>query len=68
MRKIIIMRMVVACFVVLMPLLSHAQPGFGDDETDVPLDGGLSLVVAAGVGYGLHKMRKHRKEQQGKEQ
>lgn len=41
----------------LLPTLLHAQPGFGDDVDDVPLDGGLSLLVAAGVGYGAKKLR-----------
>jgi hypothetical protein len=41
-----------------MPSLLHAQPGFGDDVDDVPVDGGLSLLVAAGVGYGVKKLKK----------
>jgi hypothetical protein len=49
----------IACF--LVPCALHAQPGFGDDVDDVPLDGGLSLLVAAGVGYGVRKL-KGRKE------
>ncbi len=40
-----------------MPLISMAQPGFGDDTDDVPIDGGISLLVAAGVGYGAKKLR-----------
>lgn len=44
-----------------MPAITHAQPGFGDDVDDVPVDGGLSLLVAAGVGYGVKKMRAARK-------
>lgn len=46
------------CF--LVPSLLHAQPGFGDDVEDVPIDGGLSLLVAAGVGYGAKKLREKR--------
>jgi len=30
-----------------------AQPGFDDDVQDTPIDGGVSLVLAAGVAYGL---------------
>lgn len=50
----------------LMPCLLHAQgPGFGNDVTDdVPIDGGLSLLVAAGVGYGIKKVR--RKQNDGR--
>ncbi len=46
----------VAC--ILVPCLVHAQPGFGDDVDDVPIDGGLSLLVAAGVGYGVKKIKR----------
>ncbi len=45
----------------LVPALLHAQPGFGDDVEDVPINGGLSLLVAAGVGYGAEKLRQKRK-------
>ncbi len=46
-----------------LPTLLHAQvPGFTDDVTDdVPIDGGLSLLVAAGVGYGAKKLRSRKK-------
>jgi hypothetical protein len=40
----------------------HAQPGFTDDVGDVPVDGGLSLLAAAGVGYGAKKIRERRKK------
>jgi hypothetical protein len=29
-----------------------------------PVDGGLSLLAAAGIGYGMKKIRKRRKKQQ----
>lgn len=45
----------------LLPTLTHAQPGFGDDVDDVPLDGGLSLLIAAGVGYGAKKIKSRKK-------
>lgn len=34
-------------------------PGFAtgvDDGCDIPLDGGLSFLAAAGIGYGLKKV------------
>jgi hypothetical protein len=53
---------ILAVVVILsMPMLSHAQPGFGDDVSDVPVDGGISLLVAAGIGYGAKKIREKRK-------
>lgn len=47
-------------FIMLLPSFLHAQPGFGDDVDDVPIDGGLSLLVAAGIGYGAKKLRKRK--------
>jgi len=50
--------------IMCLPTILHAQgPGFGDDTDDVPIDGGLSLLVAAGVGYGAKKIRDKRKQQ-----
>lgn len=38
-------------------------PGFDDDTIDqVPVDGGLSLLVAAGVGYGVKKLKDAKKK------
>ena len=52
--------------ILLVSLLQYntllAQDGFGDGVTDVPIDGGLSLLVAAGVGYGIKKVRDGRKK------
>jgi hypothetical protein len=48
-----------ACFF-LLPALLHAQgPGFEDDVPDeVPLDGGLTLLIAAGIGYAASKLKR----------
>lgn len=35
-----------------------AQPGFDDDVEDTPIDGGITLVMAAGLAYGVSKMKK----------
>ena len=55
-----------------MPLLGMSQdpngvpdPGNGGSNPDagsVPIDGGLSLLMAAGVGYGVKKIRAQRKK------
>ncbi|MFD2718779.1 PID-CTERM protein-sorting domain-containing protein [Hymenobacter monticola] len=48
-----------------------AQPGSGGPgpgtpitptPTDVPLDGGASLLLAGGVAYGLKRLRERRKK------
>lgn len=51
-----------AILVLLTGIASHAQPpDIGGDVDNVPVDGGLSLLVAAGVGYGIRKMKQKRK-------
>lgn len=39
---------------------AQAQIDPGGDP-DVPIDGGLSLLVAAGVGYGAKKLKKKKR-------
>lgn len=43
--------------IVAMPLIVLADPpGIGNDDVDdVPVDGGISLLIAAGVGYGIKR-------------
>lgn len=57
------------CTLAMVLLLTnslHAQVGdpsagnAGDGDPDVPIDGGLSLLVAAGVGYGTKKIKEKR--------
>ncbi len=36
------------------------QPPDGDDPQDVPIDGGLSLLIATGVGLGVRRMYRHK--------
>lgn len=33
-----------------------AQPGFDDDVEDTPLDGGIALLIGAGVAVGYKKL------------
>jgi uncharacterized protein HemX len=49
------------------PASGVANPG-GDPGTDAPIDGGVSLLVAAAIGYGAkkaHAQRKKQKEAEG---
>jgi hypothetical protein len=54
----------------VLPALLHAQGGPGNPGPDpdsggpaVPLDGGLGILLAAGLGYGLKKVNDLRKKQ-----
>ncbi|GMV77965.1 MAG: hypothetical protein AMXMBFR79_10980 [Chitinophagaceae bacterium] len=49
---------------IAMPVM--AQDNFPEPEDDIPLDGGLTLLLAAGAGYGAKKFRDNRKQQQKK--
>ena len=49
-----------------LPSLSQAQRGPGGDpdaNTEIPFDGGLTLVLAAGAGYAIKKARDKRKRE-----
>lgn len=41
-------------------ILAQGDPG-GDPDVKVPFDGGLSLLIAAGIGYGIKKAHDKRK-------
>ncbi len=40
------------------------DPWADPDTNDVPVDGGLSLFIAAGVGYGIKKAKDLKKRKQ----
>jgi hypothetical protein len=42
------------------PMVLHAQIGPPPEE-NIPIDGGASLLAAAGVAYGVKKYRDYRK-------
>jgi preprotein translocase subunit SecY len=46
----------------LVPELCSAQIGDPGEDPDAPIDGGVTLLVAAGVGYGIKKVRDSRKK------
>lgn len=50
-----------------LPALVHAQgpgdPGCDPLDPACPIDGGLSILLAAGVGYGIKKVRDASKKQ-----
>lgn len=48
---------------VSLPALLQAQPALDDDVLDnaVPFDGGISLLIAAAIGYGLKKANNKKK-------
>lgn len=63
-RKLLVVLTVLAVLFVCLPYFAHAQidpadPGF---DPDAPIDGGLGILLAAGVGYGIKKMRDNKRK------
>jgi hypothetical protein len=48
---------IVVCLTCMVSLKALAIDNDGGIVDDVPVDGGLSLLVAAGVGYGIKKVK-----------
>ncbi|CAN5560187.1 hypothetical protein BH11BAC3_BH11BAC3_34820 [soil metagenome] len=50
----------------LLPSAAWAQTNPADpmDDPDLPIDGGVSLLIAAGVGYGIKKYKDERNKKQ----
>lgn len=66
-KKHIIFIGIFLCSFFLMPLVSAAQIGEACDLTDpfaeCPIDGGISLLVAAGVALGARRVKQQHKNQ-----
>jgi hypothetical protein len=53
---------IILLLVLIVPNLLMAQGPLDPNDAMVPIDGGLSLLVAAAVGYGSKKMYEKRKQ------
>ena len=59
------MKKIIAIAIILIGInyTTNAQPGsttggFDDEPVDVPVDGGIILLAAAGAAYGYQKLKK----------
>jgi len=48
------------------PSVPPPPPDDTIDALDIPFDGGLSLLLAAGVGYGVKRVRDQRRKEKRK--
>ncbi len=63
MKSKIVMKAFIVFSVLMMSIGAIAQPPDPlEDDPGVPLDGGLSILIAAGVGYGAKKIHDARKK------
>lgn len=54
---------IIVCALGYAPSLKAQPSPGGDPDTDVPIDGGLSFLVAAGIAFGAKKAYDKRKSQ-----
>jgi hypothetical protein len=57
-NKIFNLQFLLILVIILLPTIAHADPSDPGADPDVPIDGGLSILLAAGVGYGIKELRK----------
>ena len=62
--KSLLITLLIVCAFACMPSLVFAGGGNPVPPTDAPLDGGLTLLIAAGIGYGAKKVYDKRKKNQ----
>jgi len=65
MKKILLFTLIIVAVFVCLPSFVQAQRDPGGDPdapTEVPFDGGLTLIIAAGAGYAIKKARDKRKK------
>lgn len=63
MKKNILKTLGILSLIMVLSLPVKAQDDFDPPENDIPVDGGISLLLAAGVGYGAKKLRDNKKKQ-----
>ena len=57
-RKWLLVLSVLFVALTVLPGTIQAQPNVVDEtDPDAPIDGGVGLLVAAGIGYGIKKVR-----------
>ena len=60
--KSVLIAVVLIFIITIIPLITKAQIGFSSGDPDAPLDGGVSILIAAGVGYGIKKANDSKKK------
>ncbi len=65
MRTRVIYSLLIMIFCIGLPLITFAQGP--PDPDDTPIDGGLTLLLAAGAAYGIKKYRDGKKKREEEE-
>jgi hypothetical protein len=53
--------LIVSLIMVVVPVVAQGLgPGLPGDDPDVPIDGGMYVLMAAGILYGIRSIKKSR--------
>ncbi|MCZ2299275.1 MAG: hypothetical protein LC134_07350 [Chitinophagales bacterium] len=52
----------VLVIIMLIAIPVMAQDNFPEPEDDIPIDGGITLLLVAGAGYGAKKLKEKRRK------
>ncbi len=63
-RKILTLTFLLVVLFNILPYVTMAQNGTGLPDPDTPIDGGVSLLIAAGIGYGIKKNKEIKKRKE----
>jgi hypothetical protein len=64
-RLLMVVASITATF---LPFLTFAQGGPGGDPDVLPVDGGITILAAAGVAYSVKKIKEYRKKKHDADQ
>ena len=65
MKNILNTKTIIILIALLLPAFLYAQiddQGAIDPDSNAPIDGGLSLLIAGGVGYGVKRLKAKQKK------
>lgn len=64
MKKILNIKSLIVIIVLFLPIFVLADGSLDDPpyNPDAPIDGGLSLLIAAGIGYGVKKIKEKKQQ------
>lgn len=63
--KLLVVSFLFFSFLALLPSICSAQLGDPAGDPDAPIDGGVGILLAAGVGYGIKKYKDAQKDKAG---
>lgn len=62
MKYSIVYKILIFTILLMLNYPIFAQDGFDDFGGDIPIDGGLTSLLVAGLGYGAKKLRDKKKK------